>query len=82
MTMVIVSGGIDLSVGSAIALTSVVGALLIQRGWSPAAVVAAGVAAVAGDDRIAQAAQASAPRYLSSADGGPQAATLGRWGSG
>jgi hypothetical protein len=42
----------------------------------------AGVAAVAGDDRIAQAAQASAPRYLSSADGGPQAATLGRWGSG
>jgi ribose transport system permease protein len=35
MTMIIVSGGIDLSVGSAIALTSVVGALLIQKGWGP-----------------------------------------------
>lgn len=33
MTMIIVSGGIDLSVGSSIALTSVVGALLIQKGW-------------------------------------------------
>jgi ribose transport system permease protein len=33
MTLIIVSGGIDLSVGSSIALTSVVGALLIQRGW-------------------------------------------------
>jgi ribose transport system permease protein len=44
MTMIIVSGGIDLSVGSAIALTSVVGALLIQRGWGPAAVLAAVVA--------------------------------------
>jgi ribose transport system permease protein len=31
MTMIIVSGGIDLSVGSAVALTSVVGALLINR---------------------------------------------------
>jgi ribose transport system permease protein len=31
MTMIIVSGGIDLSVGSVIALTSVVGALLIQQ---------------------------------------------------
>jgi ribose transport system permease protein len=35
MTMIIVSGGIDLSVGSSIAFTSVVGALLIQRGWGP-----------------------------------------------
>lgn len=33
MTMIIVSGGIDLSVGSSIALVSVVGAQLIQRGW-------------------------------------------------
>lgn len=31
MTMIIVSGGIDLSVGSVVALTSVVGALLIQQ---------------------------------------------------
>ncbi len=33
MTMIIVSGGIDLSVGSSIAFTSVIGALLIQKGW-------------------------------------------------
>jgi ribose transport system permease protein len=39
MTLIIVSGGIDLSVGSAIALTSVVGAMLIQRGWGAALVV-------------------------------------------
>jgi ribose transport system permease protein len=41
MTLIIVSGGIDLSVGSAIALTSVVGAMLIQRGWGAAAAVVA-----------------------------------------
>src|SRR5215212_7717552 len=35
MTIIIVSGGIDLSVGSSIAFTSVVGALLIQKGWAP-----------------------------------------------
>ena len=45
MTLIIVSGGIDLSVGSAIALTSVVGALLIQRGWGPVPVLVAVVAA-------------------------------------
>lgn len=39
MTLIIVSGGIDLSVGSTIALTSVVGALLIQHGWGPAPVL-------------------------------------------
>ena len=48
MTLIIVSGGIDLSVGSAIAFTSVVGALLIQHGWSAAAVVVAVVAAGGG----------------------------------
>src|SRR5213083_534033 len=36
MTMIIVSGGIDLSVGSTVAFTSVVGALLIQKGWGTA----------------------------------------------
>ncbi len=41
MTLIIVSGGIDLSVGSTIALTSVVGALLIQQGGSAAATVLA-----------------------------------------
>ena len=41
MTMIIVSGGIDLSVGSSIALSSVVGALFIQAGWGTATSVAA-----------------------------------------
>ncbi|MEW6305207.1 MAG: ABC transporter permease [Verrucomicrobiota bacterium] len=35
MTMIIISGGIDLSVGSVIALTSVVGAVLIKAGQPP-----------------------------------------------
>lgn len=39
MTMIIVSGGIDLSVGSAVALTSVVGAMLILKGVPAPAVV-------------------------------------------
>lgn len=39
MTLIIVSGGIDLSVGSTIAFTSVIGAQLIQRGWGPAPVL-------------------------------------------
>jgi ribose transport system permease protein len=43
MTMIIVSGGIDLSVGSIIALSSVVTALMLRGGWPPAAAVVAGV---------------------------------------
>lgn len=43
MTIIIVSGGIDLSVGSAIALCSVVTALLVQAGWSPLWAVLAGI---------------------------------------
>ncbi|HET9594781.1 MAG TPA: galactofuranose ABC transporter, permease protein YjfF [Anaeromyxobacteraceae bacterium] len=40
MTFVIVSGGIDLSVGSVIALTTMVSATLVQvHGWSPAVVI-------------------------------------------
>lgn len=39
MTMIIVSGGIDLSVGSVIALCSVVGALLIQNAFGMSTVV-------------------------------------------
>lgn len=39
MTMIIVSAGIDLSVGSVIALTSVLGAVLINAGWSIPAVI-------------------------------------------
>lgn len=45
MTMIIVSGGIDLSVGSSIAFTSVVGALLIQKGWGPVPTLLAMIAA-------------------------------------
>ena len=44
MTMVVIGGGIDLSVGSAIALTSVITAVGLREGWSPAAAVLAGVA--------------------------------------
>ena len=39
MTMIIISGGIDLSVGSTVALTSVAGAMLLLKGWSPLAAV-------------------------------------------
>ena len=40
MTFVILAGGIDLSVGSVIALTTMVSASLVQRhGWSPFAVI-------------------------------------------
>jgi ribose transport system permease protein len=45
MTLIIVSGGIDLSVGSAIALTGVVTAIGIRDGWGPFTAVLAGVAA-------------------------------------
>ena len=45
MTLIIISGGIDLSVGATIALTGVVAALAIGAGWSPALAVAAAVLA-------------------------------------
>jgi ribose transport system permease protein len=45
MTMIIVSGGIDLSVGAVIALTSVVTALALHDGWAPIAALIAGVIA-------------------------------------
>lgn len=44
MTFVIVSGGIDLSVGSLIALSSVVTALALRHEWSPLPALLAGVA--------------------------------------
>src|SRR5712671_8243970 len=43
MTMIIVSGGIDLSVGSAIALTGVITALGIKAGLSPVIAITAGI---------------------------------------
>src|SRR5262245_46333455 len=39
MTMIIVSGGIDLSVGSVVALTSVLGALFLNKGYSAGTVI-------------------------------------------
>ena len=45
MTLVIISGGIDLSVGATIALTGVVAALAIGAGWPPSLAVAAAVLA-------------------------------------
>mgnify|MGYP000850355350 FL=1 len=40
MTFVVLSGGIDLSVGSVIAFTTMVSASLVEKhGWSPAAVI-------------------------------------------
>jgi ribose transport system permease protein len=45
MTMIIVSGGIDLSVGSVVAFTSVLGATLLVKGYSTAATVALAVLA-------------------------------------
>ncbi len=43
MTMIVIGGGIDLSVGSAIALTSVITAVVLRDGGSPPAAVLAGV---------------------------------------
>lgn len=47
MTLVIIAGGIDLSVGSIIALGTVVIAQLVARGWPALAAAVAGVAAAA-----------------------------------
>jgi len=44
MTIVIISGGIDLSAGSVIALAGVVTALGVQRGWLPLIAILAAVA--------------------------------------
>lgn len=43
MTIIIISGGIDLSVGSAIALTGVITALGINAGWPTTMALAAGI---------------------------------------
>src|SRR5207245_10550773 len=44
MTMIIISGGIDLSVGSVIALASVITAVLLRAGYSPITATLAGIA--------------------------------------
>lgn len=43
MTVIIISAGIDLSVGAIVALTSVITALALQHGWPPILAVAAGI---------------------------------------
>jgi len=43
MTMIIISGGIDLSVGSGIALTGVITALCLKAGLSPVVAITAGI---------------------------------------
>src|SRR5205823_8864568 len=48
MTYVIVSGGIDLSVGSLLALSGVVLADAMQHGWAPPAAIAAALVAGTG----------------------------------
>src|SRR6266568_7532891 len=48
MTMIIVSGGIDLSVGSVVALTSVVGATSLVNGYPPAVAVVLTIAVAGG----------------------------------
>jgi ribose transport system permease protein len=45
MTMIVISGGIDLSVGASIALTGVLAALGLTNGWPPALAIAAAVLA-------------------------------------
>ena len=47
MTMVIITGGIDLSTGSVVALTTVIIAKLLKRGYSPTVAVTAGLTAAA-----------------------------------
>jgi len=43
MTLIIISGGIDLSVGSNIALTSVVTALALRHSWPPSVALLGGI---------------------------------------
>lgn len=43
MTIIIISAGIDLSVGSVVALSGVVAAILLRAGWSPWLALAAGI---------------------------------------
>jgi ribose/xylose/arabinose/galactoside ABC-type transport system permease subunit len=48
MTVIIVSGGIDLAVGSTVALVTIVVALLLKQHWGPTAAALGGIAAGGG----------------------------------
>jgi ribose transport system permease protein len=73
MTLVIISGGIDLSVGSVIALSSVVTAFALRAGWWPVWAAAAGVL-TGGACGLANALAITRLRVV------PFIATLGMWG--
>lgn len=73
MTLIIISGGIDLSVGSVIALTSVITALGLREGYGPWPAVGMGVAAggMAGFINAGMITQLKVVPFI---------ATLGMWG--
>jgi len=73
MTMIIISGGIDLSVGSVIALASVVTAWFLRAGWSPVPAALAGVC-VGGACGLVNAGMITRLKVV------PFIATLGMWG--
>lgn len=73
MTMIIISGGIDLSVGSVIALTSVMTAWCLRQGWSPWPAIATGVL-LGGMCGLFNAAMITRLKVV------PFIATLGMWG--
>lgn len=73
MTMVIISGGIDLSVGSVMALTSVMLAWCLREGWPPGPAILAALL-LGGATGLANAAMITRLRVV------PFIATLGMWG--
>ncbi len=73
MTMIIIGGGIDLSVGSVMALTSVMTAWCLKSGWPPVASVLAGLL-LGGLCGCANATMITRLRVV------PFIATLGMWG--
>src|SRR5437763_9251943 len=74
MTVIIISGGIDLSVGPVIALTTVVVALLLQRGHSATIAAIGGIAAAAACGLITS-------QIITRLKIPPFIATLGMWAS-
>ena len=74
MTMVIISGGIDLSVGSVIALTTVVVALLLKSGFSPMLAALGGVV-------IGMVCGSIIGMFVTQVKLNPFIVTLGMWGA-
>ncbi len=73
MTMIIISGGIDLSVGSVMALTSVMVAWCLREGWSPVPAALAGIL-LGGLCSLVNASMITQLKVV------PFIATLGMWG--